>query len=1143
MGWNTKTIDAKGQVFTTSYDAVGNIKQQTENGLRTTTTTYDALNRQKQVTTTYGADTLNTDTNYDEVGNIINAEDAAGHITQYEYDELNRRNKTIDAKSQDTEYKYDAVGNLTEIIDSPIRKTSYTYDNLNRRTDIKDAEHIVTRTTYNEFSEAIAITQNYGGSLTRTTQYQYDQLGRQVQTIDPLNHTTTTTYDEADNVRTVKDANNNTTTYDYDNLNRQTKIVDANNITTQINTYDGFGNITQLEDFGHNKTKYDYDNLNRLTTTTDPRNKQTIQDYDGLGRVKSSADRNNRTKTYTYNINDDLLTETWGDGTVISYTYDKVSNLLTSKDSSSNTTNTYTYDEIYQLTSAETSNSNVNFQYTYDEFGDLNQRQDKVGGLSIATLDYTYNNNHQLAHLTQAGTGLTTQNIGFTYDKLSQLKQTDRQSATNPGHLLTDYDYDGAGRLIDIHHRFNTTTIGHDVYNYDDGNRLSTKSGTDGNSTVGYGNDNQISSVTNSTHPNEAYSFNALGIRAGWATDALDSRRVVNDGQYQYQYDDEGNLTQKTEIATSKVTTYEWDDRNRLMKVASGTQTVEYLYDAEDKRVGQKVNGVVKEKYVYDGADIALVVDAAGTLVERYLYGGGTDNVLSVEKGGAVIWSLADRQGSVVDLVDASGTVLNHFVYDSFGNRTGTTAVGFRFGYTGRELDAQTGLYYYRARYYDPMVGRFISEDPIGFSAGDTNLYRYVNNSPTNFTDPSGEWANFAIGAAIGAGLDLGVQLWQNGGDFSKIKWDSVLISGISGAIGGGIGGALLKQGTSLAARTALNAGVGFNLGYYGKMGENAWRGEDLTQGTMQAGIFGGLGGAAGELIPAGIQGGWRKLAYPSNLGKAGTQLGGQTVHYDLSNWENALKGDLSHLPDLKNIKQLMDWNPSQSEAVLQREVEKIRLNLLKSNNDLNSVLKSARGHGIDLDEQALFQIKQYNFNSAGINFNYANYNKWQRLASGNASVNDAAYLLHEATEIGQLKQLTKQSGFDFLGKKYMKMNKQERELWSTQFNDLYSIAHNKAVETEYRFMSKQIKLRSGVDLGEDGYLLAILAEPKVSVREDQLKNFKINGTSLGKSPNLSNLQYNLNNLKISSATIRQFGIADNPTLSGLMARIQGKRF
>jgi RHS repeat-associated protein len=192
------------------------------------------------------------------------------------------------------------------------------------------------------------------------------------------------------------------------------------------------------------------------------------------------------------------------------------------------------------------------------------------------------------------------------------------------------------------------------------------------------------------------------------------------------------------ELVTGKLTSYSWDYRNRLTKVVSGSQVVEYLYDAEDKRVGKKINGVVTEKYIYDGADIALVVDASGVFVERYLYGDGTDNVLSREKGGAVVWSLGDRQGSVVDLVDENGAVLNHFVYDSFGNRSGSSTADFRFGYTGRELDGETGLYYYRARYYDPTVGRFISEDPVGFSAGDTNLYRYVNNSPTNYTDPTG---------------------------------------------------------------------------------------------------------------------------------------------------------------------------------------------------------------------------------------------------------------------------------------------------------------------------------------------------------------------------------------------------------------------
>jgi RHS repeat-associated protein len=152
----------------------------------------------------------------------------------------------------------------------------------------------------------------------------------------------------------------------------------------------------------------------------------------------------------------------------------------------------------------------------------------------------------------------------------------------------------------------------------------------------------------------------------------------------------------------------------------------------------RRIDGVTKEKYLYDGQDIALVVGTAGTITERYLYGSGVDNVLSREANGQVTWSLGDRQGSIVDLVNEQGAILNHFVYDSFGNRTGTTSADFRFGYTGRELDTETGLYYYRARYYDAAVGRFISEDPIGFSAGDTNLYRYVNNSPTNWTDALG---------------------------------------------------------------------------------------------------------------------------------------------------------------------------------------------------------------------------------------------------------------------------------------------------------------------------------------------------------------------------------------------------------------------
>ena len=186
--------------------------------------------------------------------------------------------------------------------------------------------------------------------------------------------------------------------------------------------------------------------------------------------------------------------------------------------------------------------------------------------------------------------------------------------------------------------------------------------------------------------------------------------------------------------------------RNRLTSVlfkdGAGvvTKTIEYLYDVDDRRIGKKVDGVVAERYVIDRNQIALVFDGAGVQTYRYLYGTGVDQILADERGGSVVWALADNLGSVRDVVDGGGVVLNHITYDSYGNVVSQTnpAVEFRYGFTGRERDNETGLDYYRARYYDSAVGRFISEDPIGFGAGDSNLSRYVFNSPTNLVDPSG---------------------------------------------------------------------------------------------------------------------------------------------------------------------------------------------------------------------------------------------------------------------------------------------------------------------------------------------------------------------------------------------------------------------
>jgi YD repeat-containing protein len=579
---------------------VGNVKTQTENGARTTKYDYDVVNRLTDTNIRYGTETTNTHTEYDAVGNVKSFRDAENHTTRYDYDAVNRRTLVTDAKGQKTKTEYDEVGNVTKVITDPFgipHQMVYGYDELNRRKDVTDGEGIITHTTFNEFGNVASVTENYTGAVSRTTQYKYDKLGRRIETIDPANHSTQTKYDEAGNVIWVIDANQNQTSYYYDRLNRQTAIIDANNIRTQETTYDGFGNVRKIKDSGNNVTSYDYDVLNRQTTMTDPQGKSVTQDYDDLGRVEWVKDRNNRRRDFSYDINDNLTKEAWGNGIQLQFIYDKVGNLKQSIDGASNTTNIYNYDEIYQLTDATT--GNVNFHYDYNVYGDLTKRQERVNSLPTATVEYQYDKNHQLKKLSQSGLGVTAQVMEFGYDRLNQLTNISRTTANATGALVTDYQYNQVGLLKDINNYFvkptvfnPTTTISNYHYDYDAGNRLTLKSGTDGNSVIDYGKDNQLKSVDNSSRADEAYNFNALGIRNNWSTVTGDSRQVRNDGKFEYKYDDEGNLTRKTELASGNITNYEWDYRNRLTKVSSAGQIVEYQYDAEDRRVGKVINGV-----------------------------------------------------------------------------------------------------------------------------------------------------------------------------------------------------------------------------------------------------------------------------------------------------------------------------------------------------------------------------------------------------------------------------------------------------------------------------------------------------------------------------------------------------------------------
>jgi RHS repeat-associated protein len=179
------------------------------------------------------------------------------------------------------------------------------------------------------------------------------------------------------------------------------------------------------------------------------------------------------------------------------------------------------------------------------------------------------------------------------------------------------------------------------------------------------------------------------------------------------------------------------------------TKNIQYSYDAFGKRIAKLIdadgagsNIPTAERLIYDGDNIILSFDGNNAQTHRYLHGPGVDQVLADEVSTTnVLWALSDHQGTVRDVVNNAGTVVNHIRYDSFGKVTGqtSTTVSFRYGFTGRENDTETGLNYYRSRYQDPSSGQFISQDKIGFEGDDTNLYRYVNNNPLNMTDPSGK--------------------------------------------------------------------------------------------------------------------------------------------------------------------------------------------------------------------------------------------------------------------------------------------------------------------------------------------------------------------------------------------------------------------
>jgi RHS repeat-associated protein len=292
-------------------------------------------------------------------------------------------------------------------------------------------------------------------------------------------------------------------------------------------------------------------------------------------------------------------------------------------------------------------------------------------------------------------------------------------------------------------HKAGTTTLDGAGYTYDNAGNRTAKTNYLNSVTENYIYDPlyQLTQVTQGTTTPESYSYDAVGNRLsslGMSPYTYNSsNELTSTPAATFTYDGNGNTLTKAD--SSGTTTYNWDFENRLASVAlpNSGGTVAFKYDPRGRRI-QKSSSTATTNYLYDGDGSIEALDSTGVQVAQYVQEGNIDEALAQRQSGTTDFYAQDGNGTVTSIYDSTAVLANSYIYSSFGFLAASNiALINSFQFAGREYDSETGLYYYRARYYDQNDGRFLSEDPIRFDGG-MNFYDYVGNSPISFTDPSG---------------------------------------------------------------------------------------------------------------------------------------------------------------------------------------------------------------------------------------------------------------------------------------------------------------------------------------------------------------------------------------------------------------------
>ncbi|PCJ51507.1 MAG: hypothetical protein COA79_26100, partial [Planctomycetota bacterium] len=632
---------------------------------------------------------------YNNFGDIISKTDANNNVTTMEYDDYGVQVKVIDDSGSEYISVYNDRGFLiSEIEDNTNLQltTSFAYDKHGRVIEEVDPEGKKIIITYNRFDQKLSVTDD-SDLQANVTLFEYDDATNLlISQTDANNSKTEYEYDIYD--RLVKEiyADTKEVSHDYNKYSQRTQTIDQNNNTVDV-IYNSLGLLEQI-DFtslpgvnGVTKLTYTYDNFNRLKTASSIGGiPSTItRNYDLMGRVISEVQNidgvlNTVLKGYDTASRFDTLT--YPSGTIVGYTYDALNNV----------------EKIYNKTTL--------FEYVNYGFNNLNQLSSKTLGNSLK-LNMAYDGAERTTSQEWQNVGLVTM-AGF------------------------DYKYDNVGnRKVEIGlHNANKSA----VYDYDTTYKV-----------TGY--KQGLLNVAEDDVP-------TVDFYQDWVQDALgnwssfDNNGTVDNRSHDsmnqitstgFTHDDNGNMT------SDGTNDYEYDAMNRLIKATVGSTVTEYSYDALNRRVQKEVGGV-KTNYIYNNIFVIEEQDDIGVLEKSFIHGEQyIDEIIMLTTGGNDYYYLEDYRNSIIGLSDTSGNILERYEYTVFGERTvlnddytikSSNLIDNDYGFTGRRHDAETGIMYFRGRYYSAQLGRFLSRDPLGYVDG-MSLYRGYFG--VNGLDPLGQ--------------------------------------------------------------------------------------------------------------------------------------------------------------------------------------------------------------------------------------------------------------------------------------------------------------------------------------------------------------------------------------------------------------------